>query len=1708
MLKQLRTALIGVIGVCLVSPPRVVATGGDLNGDDRVDLTDYGLFFGCLSAPGQNSNEPSCDPAKFDQDFDVDLFDFAGFQNRFGCSPCFDNLPPALGTIGDRVVSLGNTLSLQLSATDMDGDSLTFTAFPQPLPPNATLDGTTGLFVFRPGADQVGIVPITFFVTDGISTDSEQITITIQGPTPGGVTAISGRILDTNDYVNGITTPVVGAGIALLPLNGPSTTSDSTGNFILSGISAGHQVLDIDTSTAQPAPDGSPYAGFREEIDLIANVNNAISRPFFLPRVDMTSMTPVDPAKTTVVHNPILDITMTVPPHTAKNHDGTDFAGMLSISEVPSGTAPAALPEAIEVGVLITIQPVGVAYTQPVPITFPNSDNLPPGNELDLWSLDAGTGQFVVVGTGRVNDAGTAIETIAGGILANDWHKFLSLVLTVLPRATDATCGAEVEGGSRTSLASGNLSVDHTLATYRSLGQARSLRLVYNSLTADPRPIFRSTSTVSLRAAVPPRASVTLLVGGVTQPGQVFTDTSGFNERIDEDFVQAIQLDATAYPTGFYPYRLKLTSHYPTSAISGFAFGTVVVNNQRTSPYGAGWGLDQLPRLYPTTEGILLVEGNGRTLIFQSTGLTESRFDHDTEGWSTLGDADPPVYSADGGNPGGHICAQDNGGGVTWFWRAPAQFLGDRSSAYGHTLAYDLTAFPNAPNQGNNDVILVGGGITMRYDNSHNPQTTWTSFTVPLQESSGWIRLSPTRPATAGEIMTVLGSLTEIRIRGEFSGSLDTGCIDNVVLTESAGSLSNVFTSPPGDFSTLRRNGNGTYTRTLKDGTAIHFDGQGLQTSVVDRNGNAKVYGYQSGLLTSITDPVGLVTNFEYQDGRLARITDPANRITLLEHDGAGDLRRIVDPDGTSVQFDYDSNHRLKRQTSKRGHATNYEYDFAGRHIRSQLPDDSIRSVTSDETVALVDLASGEGSQGSAATVVRPQDEVARFTDGDNYTTIYRLGALGLPTEIVDPVMRRTGFQRDDNGLPTQIEWPNGRIDQMTYDNLGNLTLLKEAVGTMLQRQTKFENYDPVSNQVGKITDPGEKITTITYDTNGNPEIVTDPLGFQRIRTYFPNGLLSTSRDENLHTTTYTYDATGLLDTITDAIGSVTDYHRDPFGNVASITEGVGTPDERTRSFGYDLLNRMASATDGEQHTWLFRYDDQGNLHESETPTGEITRREYDALDRVTLIDDPITGPTIFVYDHRGNVTKRTDALNHSTTFEYDGASQLRKTTDALGGVETYDYDLMGNLDAFTDANYHATTLGYDLLNRRTRRTNPLNQTATYTYDSRDNLKTQTKPDGQVIVYDYDDRSRLEKITTPDNVIDYDYDGVGNLTVADDLDSKLRFTYDNVNRVKTAATLDAPGVVQPAVTLTYGYDAVGNRRSLSDSLGATTQYDYDAVGRLIRITTPESHVIEEDYDPTGRLSHIYYPNGITAEYDYDVQGRLTRLTHASASETLLDFVYAYNPVGNITSIAEPTRGRTFTYDALQRLRIVGTPDVSEFYNYDAVGNRTSSHLSAMHMHDAANRLLQDKTFTYTYDTNGNLYTRTHRASQEVSVFSWAAQGQLTRIDLPDSAVLQLSYDAFGRRIGQELQQQRESYLYDYDGDDLLLAFDAKGVNASAAFYGHQIDEPLAIATEDLEYFIHRDYQQSVVLLSDANGHPTNTCQFSAYGQLLTFAKVM
>jgi hypothetical protein len=169
--------------------------------------------------------------------------------------------------------------------------------------------------------------------------------------------------------------------------------------------------------------------------------------------------------------------------------------------------------------------------------------------------------------------------------------------------------------------------------------------------------------------------------------------------------------------------------------------------------------------------------------------IAESTFDSSDEGWLVGGPTpQAPDYLASGGNPGGFVRGFDasgsTGGRAFWAFVAPPGYLGNLSGAYDGTLSFDLRqSLAGGTPFDDDDVTLIGGGLTLVIDAGPNPASSWTSYSVSLVESAGWVLDGTTQPPTMSEMQTVLGNLSELWIRGEFIAGNDSADLDNVVLT-------------------------------------------------------------------------------------------------------------------------------------------------------------------------------------------------------------------------------------------------------------------------------------------------------------------------------------------------------------------------------------------------------------------------------------------------------------------------------------------------------------------------------------------------------------------------------------------------------------------------------------------------------------------------------------------------------------------------------------------------------------------------------------------------------------------------------------------------------------------------------------------------------------------------------------------------------------
>ncbi len=135
-------------------------------------------------------------------------------------APNPDNHAPVLNAIGSKIVLNDTLLQFTVSGSDPDGDSLTYSA--SGLPSGASFNAGTRTFSWTPDYTQAGAYDVTFSVTDGELSDSEEITITV-------VNVNRAPVLDAIGNQNGVENVNLAFTISATDPDGDSVIYSATG---------------------------------------------------------------------------------------------------------------------------------------------------------------------------------------------------------------------------------------------------------------------------------------------------------------------------------------------------------------------------------------------------------------------------------------------------------------------------------------------------------------------------------------------------------------------------------------------------------------------------------------------------------------------------------------------------------------------------------------------------------------------------------------------------------------------------------------------------------------------------------------------------------------------------------------------------------------------------------------------------------------------------------------------------------------------------------------------------------------------------------------------------------------------------------------------------------------------------------------------------------------------------------------------------------------------------------------------------------------------------------------------------------------------------------------------------------------------------------------------------------------------------------------
>jgi RHS repeat-associated protein len=756
--------------------------------------------------------------------------------------------------------------------------------------------------------------------------------------------------------------------------------------------------------------------------------------------------------------------------------------------------------------------------------------------------------------------------------------------------------------------------------------------------------------------------------------------------------------------------------------------------------------------------------------------------------------------------------------------------------------------------------------------------------------------------------------------------------------------------------------GNAT-TKTVKclqsgcSNTVITFayDETGQVTSTVDPCGNATC-GDMAG--TNHT------TTYSYADSYTV-LSSGQNNTYTPSGDTNAYLTQITDPLGHVRSFTYDFNNgQLTKSTDPNNQSTSYVYNdpFARPTLINYPNFGEVEIVYNDTapspTVTRCELISGTAGSPCSSTSPPPgwktstetmdglghgvQTELASDPDGATYTATSYDG-LGRPYKTWNP----TRCSPPTTNCGTETSWG---FTTFTYDALGRTTNILKPDGS--STSTSFSG-----NQ-----------TTSTDEIGNQRKTQTDGLG--RLTSVWE---APAAAGYNLESD-YQYDA---LDNLICSVQKGTD-------TTAFTTCATASATWRPRSFAYDSLSRLTSATNPESGTIAYTYDLDGNVATRLTPkagqTGTsqtTTTYTYDVLNRLLkkAYANPSAGNVSYGYDG----TSPSSCSGPSVPIINSPTNLIgrRSAMCAAQSSSAWSFDSVGRVLIDSRANHGAATKTL---------------TTSYSYNKDGSLNLITYPSGDVVNYTVGNAGRVTQVSdATNNYVGYlspatpaTYAPNGALaTMTQGQTSSFAgiVTVNTYNNRLQPILMSATVSSTPVFSLCYDYHLSVAVNSPPCSFSASTSGDNGNVYRVLNNIDATRSTIYA-YDPVNRISQA---NTIT-----------------TSGSNCWGEVYSIDPWGNLSGRGPVTGMTGCGYEGLSASP--STKNQLSSVLYDAAGNVTNDGLGNQPTYDSENRISSDAGVTYYYDADGV------RIAKTSGTMYWpGSNGTLTETDLTGTVSAEYVY---------------------------------------------------------------------------------------------------
>lgn len=917
----------------------------------------------------------------------------------------------------------------------------------------------------------------------------------------------------------------------------------------------------------------------------------------------------------------------------------------------------------------------------------------------------------------------------------------------------------------------------------------------------------------------------------------------------------------------------------------------------------------------------------------------------------------------------------------------------------------------------------------------------------------------------------------------------------------------------------------------------LENDANGRVLAVRDQANRRVQYQYTGQQLTTVTDVLGHEWRYQYDgQGRLTGKTDAEGRQTTITYSNTGMVSSIKDQNGVGTAYSYADDNVQKlfnvQVKTSGGRIDEYWYNREGYRVRHDLNGKTLSSLVVD---------------------ARKHTHINEL----GQKTIIEYDEWYNPQKIIYPDGSYVTYEYDRYSNVTRFMNEKGVVTLNQYDEHGNLIRRTEAVGTPVQRVTEYtrDSYGYLL-MAKRLADAvtAEAVISLTYSNQGNVLTWTDPENYNHTYTYDIMGNPLTYQDGRGKIWTYVYDAAGYLLQDINPLGYASRYEYDKVGN---LTKEINALNKVTRyeydhrnnpiqqidaydnifSLTYDADNHLTSVTDEEGIKIQIESDNDGRLRKLISSSGTTIALEYgqgenniastmlaaviyptytetyeyDSRGRRTaaykIIENNQKLKTSITYDKTGNMIANTDELNRTVRTDYDSLNRPSVMTNAMGYTLKYVYDNRDNIiNVINPKNIAIRHFEYDRNNHKTREIWPGGETFRWNYDGNGNQVTIIDGKGQVTKMTYDEANRLimtkyfEDVGAAESIAttQLTYDALGNLLSYNDGNTAGTYQYDDLQRKISEIINYGPF----ASGYSYEYYSNGLKKAFTGPDQSRVGYTYDTDNRLTRIDLPEEGSIVFNryrwFDP----EQITLPGGTVRTYDYDALMHPIRMTAKNpAGQSLMDYFFVYDPVGNIVQKQTEHGDYLYEYDRMDQLVKADNPTLpDEFFTYDPVGNRLTDALDSNWTYNDQDQLLSHGDIAYTYDSNGDLVEK-NQAGQ-VLQYQYVKSRQISQISNgAESAVAYYSYDPFGRRLTKTVNGSVTYYLYSDEG--LVGEYDATGQLIKNYGYNpvsSKIFEPVFSKQNYRYFYYHNDHLGTPQKISDNNGVISWSSVYDSFGK--------